>query len=83
LWPNLGKIVIAAALMGIVVWGGVKLAGGLTWPAKVHDLVVVLGLIPLSVAVYGALLWVLKIEGRDELGQILAKLRNRSGLAKP
>jgi putative peptidoglycan lipid II flippase len=77
LWPNLLKITIAAILMGGVVWGGVKLAGGFAWPAKVHDLVVVVGLIPAAVAVYGALLWVLKIEGRDELGEILAKLRGK------
>lgn len=77
LLPSLGKIAIASAIMGAVVWGGVKLAGGLAWPAKVHDLVVVAGLIPAAVAVYGALLWVLKIEGREEVSQLLAKFRSK------
>jgi putative peptidoglycan lipid II flippase len=44
---------------------------------KVHvaDLVAVLGLIPLGVAVYGAVLWLVKIEGHDEFSTLLGKLR--------
>ena len=64
--------------MGGAVWGGLKLAAGLALAPKVHDLVVIAGLIPLAVVVYGALLWLLKIEGRDELGLILDKLRGKA-----
>ncbi len=78
LLPNLAKILAAAALMGVVVWGGGRLVGGFAWPVKIHDLVLVAGLIPLAVAIYGALLWAFKIEGREELGQLLARLRNKA-----
>jgi len=77
LLPNLGKIVAAAAVMGAVVWGGLRLAAGLALAPKAHDIVVIAGLIPLAVGVYGALLWMLRIEGREELGVILQKLRDR------
>jgi putative peptidoglycan lipid II flippase len=39
---------------------------------------VVAGLIPAACAVYGAMLWMLKIEGRTELELILNKVRGRS-----
>ena len=75
--PNLGKIVLASALMGGAVWGGLKLIGGFSLAPQVHDIVVIGGLIPLAAAVYGALLWILKIEGREEVGQLLARLRGK------
>lgn len=78
LLPNLGKIIAAAIIMGVVVWGGLKLAAGLALAPKAHDLVVIAGLIPLAMAVYGGLLWLMKIEGREELGLILVKLRGKA-----
>jgi hypothetical protein len=39
----------------------------------------VLVLIPLACAVYGGLLWALKIEGREELQAMLAKARPGPG----
>jgi putative peptidoglycan lipid II flippase len=75
LLPNLGKIVAASALMGVVVWGGVKFLSQLTPAGKVHDLVVVAGLIPAACAIYGALLWIMKIEGREDLEALFAKLK--------
>ena len=77
LLPNLGKIVLASAIMGAAVWGGLKLAAGLALTPKAHDVVVLAGLIPLAVAVYGALLWLMKIEGREEVGLLLAKMRGK------
>ena len=77
LLPNLAKIVLAGALMGAVVWGGLRLVGGVGWSRAATDLVVVLGLIPFAAAVYGALLWLLRIEGREELGLIVEKLRGK------
>ena len=44
-------------------------------PAKVQDLLAVCGLIPLAGAAYGGLLLALKIEGREELGELWAKIR--------
>jgi putative peptidoglycan lipid II flippase len=79
LLPNLGKIIAASALMGVVVWGGVKLLALLPLAGKARDLVVVAGLIPAACAVYGGLLWILKIEGREELGALWARFRRRGG----
>lgn len=77
LLPNLGKILLASALMGAAVWGGLKAVGWFALPPLIHDVAVVTGLIPVAVLVYGALLWVLRIEGRDELGLLLGKLRGK------
>lgn len=77
LLANLGKIIGASALMGVVVWGGAQAVAGLGLAPKVHDIVVIAGLIPIAVGVYAALLWLLRIEGREELGLILGKLRGR------
>ncbi len=79
LLPNLGKIVAASALMGLVVVGGVKLLALLPLAGKARDLVVVAGLIPAACAVYGGLLWILKIEGREELGALWVRFRSRGG----
>jgi len=75
LLPNLLKIAGASALMGVAVWGGEKLVTGLNLAGRGRDLVVVAGLIPLACAVYGALLWLMKIEGREDLEALFAKLR--------
>lgn len=79
LLPNLGKITVASALMGAVVWGGRKLAMTLPLTGRAQDLVVVAGLIPAACAVYGVLLWTLKIEGREELAALWARFRGREG----
>ncbi len=78
--PNLGKITLASALMGLAVWGGAKFVAGLSLPEKGRDFVAVVGLIPLACALYGAALWALKIEGREELGAVWQKVRGRLGL---
>ena len=75
LWASLGKIILASALMGAVVWGGARLISHLPLTGKTHDLVVVAGLIPAAAATYGVLLWLLKIEGREELETLIVKFR--------
>ncbi len=40
---------------------------------RISDLLAIFGLIPLAVAVYGSLLWALKVEGREDLEAIIAK----------
>jgi putative peptidoglycan lipid II flippase len=77
LLPNLGKILLASALMGAAVWGGLKAVGWFALPPLIHDVAVVTGLIPVAVLVYGALLWALRIEGREELDLLLGKLRGK------
>ncbi len=77
LLPNLGKILAASVLMGAVVWGGEHLVTQLAYAPKVRDLIVVLGLIPVAAGCYAALLWLMRIEGREELELIFAKIRGR------
>ena len=50
-------------------------------PAQLHgaDVIAVFGLIPAGVAIYAGVLWALKIEGREELAAIVAKIRKRKG----
>jgi putative peptidoglycan lipid II flippase len=82
LLPNLGKIVLASVVMGFVVWLGWRWLGGLVLTGKTADLLAAAGLIPVGAAVYGGLLWGLKIEGRAELELILQKFRGRLGGGK-
>lgn len=75
LWPSLGKIAVAGAVMAVAVWASARGVAALAWPAKAADFLIVLGVIPLGAAVYGATLWLLRIEGREDLEQVLAKVR--------
>lgn len=77
LWPNLVKITAATALMAVVVWGGAQLAGRFASPGRAADWLVVLAVIPAGAAVYGVALWALRIEGREEIDQLLARVRAR------
>jgi putative peptidoglycan lipid II flippase len=49
---------------------------------RTADLVAILGLIPISVLVYGGVLFALRVEGREELSALIKKLLNRFGIAK-
>jgi len=73
LWPSVGRVLLAAAVMGAVVWlgwrGWVVFAGRGGW-ADAGALVL---LIPVGMAAYGGVLWALKIEGRDELVALLTR----------
>lgn len=75
LLPSLGKILVGALLMAGVVWISSRGVAWLGLPHRVADLLTVLGVIPLGAASYGAALWVLRIEGREDLEQVLAKVR--------
>ncbi len=75
LWPTIGKIAGATAAMSAIVWGGAAVLHAL-WPGtRLADLVAILVLIPLGVAVYGLVLWFVRVEGRDELEAMLGRLR--------
>ena len=82
LWISLGKITLATAGMAAVVavgwWLMQRMVAG-----RGADLIAVLVLIPLACAVYGLLLWSLKIEGREELQAMLARVRPGAGGAAP
>ena len=77
LLPNLAKIAVATTLMGAAVFAGTVLVGHLSLSQTWRDAFVVGGLIPLGAALYGGLLWVLKIEGRDELSALIGKFGSK------
>jgi putative peptidoglycan lipid II flippase len=73
--PTLGKVAASALLMALAVWGGEKLVEMFPVTPKVRDAILIAGLIPLAVAIYGVLLWLMRIEGREELEQVLRRFR--------
>ena len=78
LWISLGKITVATAVMSVLVgagWFGLRQAVA----GRAADLLAVLVLIPLACIAYGLVLWMLKIEGREELQAMLAKVRPGAG----
>ena len=76
LWGGVGKILLAVFGMSVVVAGGWMLlrtqAIGM-W----RDVLALGGLIPLGMAAYGAGLWLLKIEGREELIAVWRRLKGK------
>lgn len=70
---DLGKILAAAAGMALLTWAGARGVAAVALPGKAGDWVVVLGLIPLSAAAYGAALWMLQVNGREEVLQLLRR----------
>lgn len=88
LWPSVAKICVATLAMSVFVWLGWQLASKINMDihlARLHvraaDLAAVLGLIPLGVLVYGAVLWLLRLEGRDELAAIALRFLGRKKTA--
>lgn len=76
LWRSVGKILAATGVMAVLVGGG--WLGLRAWHAgRAADWGAVAGLIPLGVAAYAAVLWALKIEGREEFAELGAKWRGR------
>jgi len=74
LWPSVAKVFAGTAAMAGVVGAGLWALRALALGARVTDAIAVLGLIPLGIASYGVAIWLLRIEGRDELGAFLARL---------
>ncbi len=68
--PSLAKVIGATAAMAAVVAGGWHFVRGLHGASAVA----VFGLIPVGVATYGAVLWMARIEGRDELEAMFSRL---------
>lgn len=76
---DVAKVAVASAVMGAVVWGA--------WWAWSHYVPTTKGYLTLGIVLtvlggagfYAALVWALKIEGRDDLRPLLEKLRGRRG----
>ncbi len=79
LWPTVGKIVMAALVMGLVVggaWHGLQGAG---FGPRLRDVLALVVLIPLGAGSYALLLWLLKIEGREEFTVLANRFLKRKG----
>jgi putative peptidoglycan lipid II flippase len=74
LWPSVAKVAVATVAMGLIVAVGWSILHGAR-PGRVADYLALGGLIPVAIAAYGATLWLLKIEGRDELEALTGKFR--------
>lgn len=72
---DLVKIVAATLLMSVVVGGGWAWWLAQFGAGKKLDALALVLLIPAGVAVYGGLLWLLRIEGREDLAAVLNKVR--------
>lgn len=86
LWPSMVKILAGSFVMGAVVWGGWHwlrdwdaVVGIGKFKMREADLVAAFGLIPLGVLAYAAVLWTLRIEGREELAALLRRGRKAAG----
>jgi putative peptidoglycan lipid II flippase len=77
LWPSVAKVAAATAAMALVVETGLRLQARLAPGWRWADWVAVGGLVPLGIVCYGLLLWKLRIEGREDLAAIWARLRRR------
>jgi putative peptidoglycan lipid II flippase len=77
LWLSLAKVGGATLAMGSVVaglWFGPLQSGQV---GSFADTLAIFVLIPIGAGVYGAMLWTLRIEGREDLAAIVVKLRSR------
>jgi putative peptidoglycan lipid II flippase len=72
-----GKVICASAVMGLVVgaawWGWLRLMPR----AQAFDLAGIAVAIVGGVAVYAALAWLLRVEGRDDVAALLTKARRK------
>jgi len=82
LWPDILKVLAGSFVMGLVVWEGwhwVRVLPGIISLGRftLHgsDLIATVGLIPLGVLAYAAVLWALRIEGREEFMAWLRRKR--------
>jgi putative peptidoglycan lipid II flippase len=82
LWLTIGKVLLATIGMSVVVAGGWWGLRQLMIGQRVADVIAIFALIPASILVYAAVLWLLRVEGREELSVIVRKILHRFGVAK-
>ena len=77
LWPSLGKVALGTTVMGVAVWLGWTFIRSLPATPFAAGLIAIFTLIPLAVGIYAGMLWILRIEGREELVEMFR--RNKAG----
>ncbi len=77
---DLGKVIVASVIMGVAVAAGWWIWIRLVTANQTTDAVALILLIAAGVGIYGALMWALKLEGREDLAAMLSRSRvKRSG----
>jgi putative peptidoglycan lipid II flippase len=74
---DLAKVMASSATMGGLVWLGWRWWSGAVAATKITDAAGLTIFVGAGVAMYGALLWALKIEGREDLAAVIAKVRSK------
>jgi putative peptidoglycan lipid II flippase len=73
LWPSVGKIIVATLAMGLLVGGGWHWLQDAGLGHRSRDWLALGALIPLGVALYGGMLWLLRIEGREDFAALAGR----------
>lgn len=76
---DLVKIVAAALVMGAAVWVGWQAWAKLLPVSKVTAALGLGLFVGAGAVIYGALVWLLRVEGRDELAAMVGKVRGKLG----
>ncbi len=74
--PSLAKVLAGTGLMALAVGAGWHFVGLLPLTQRLQDALGIVGLIPAGVAVYAAVILLLRIEGREELAALLRRFRS-------
>lgn len=82
LFPSIAKIAAASALMTVAVGAGVIAIRAAGVAGRTADLLAVVVVIPAAVAVYGSLLWALRIEDHDEIAGFAWTIAARLGIKR-
>ncbi len=80
LLPSIAKITAASGVMAVSVLAGLWAIRELNLPGRAGELAAVFAVIPVAIAIYGALLWALKIEDRDEIARLGWRMAEKFGL---
>jgi type II secretory pathway component PulF len=68
--------------MAVVVWGGLHALPVLGVGARGSDIAAVAILVPLGIGAYGLALWLMRIEGREDLEALLVRVPVLGGIFK-
>ena len=79
---DLVKVVGAACVMGVAVGAGWRYWRSTYPPTDLFDITGMLLVIGLGIALYAGLVWLLRIEGREEFAAVVEKVRVRFGGAR-
>ena len=79
---DLTKVVVAAAAMGAVVAAGWWYWARILPPTPLWDVLALVVLIAGGAACYALLVWLLRIEGRDDVAALISKVRAKFGWAQ-